>query len=128
MRSGESEGKCSCEGSEKSKGELLEVLIPETEIFDIRLSVSNRATVGETGGRAAYLWRILPARSDLSNMWINRDLSYIFANGAQFESILVQGPRQVGKSAFLEHYAGEKPILVVLDDLALLSDRANRAQ
>jgi predicted AAA+ superfamily ATPase len=58
-------------------------------------------------------------------MWINRDLSYIFANGAQLESILVQGPRQVGKSSFLEYYAPGKPRLVVLDDLALreLADR-----
>ncbi len=75
-------------------------------------------------------WQIPPDKSDLSNMWINRDLSYIFANGAQLESILVQGPRQVGKSSFLEYYAPAKPRLVVLDGLALreLADRANRAQ
>lgn len=52
-------------------------------------------------------------------MWVNRDLSHIFAASSTLECVLVQGPRQVGKSSFLEHYAPGAPKLVILDDLAL---------
>lgn len=52
-------------------------------------------------------------------MWIERDLGHIFEKKGLLESILIQGPRQVGKSSFLEHYAPGEPSLVELDDLAI---------
>jgi predicted AAA+ superfamily ATPase len=52
-------------------------------------------------------------------MWIERDLAYFFGLQKTLESVLIQGPRQVGKSSFLERYAPGKPSLALLDDLAL---------
>lgn len=54
-------------------------------------------------------------------MWIDRDLAGIFRNFALLEAVLVQGPRQVGKSSFLTEYAPGKPVLTQLDDLFLRS-------
>lgn len=52
-------------------------------------------------------------------MWIERDLSEIFTKLGLLEAILIQGPRQVGKSSFLERYAPTPHALAVLDDLSV---------
>ncbi len=55
----------------------------------------------------------------MPTIWIKRHLSQILSPTGLLEVVLVTGPRQVGKSSILEHYAPRSPELIELDDLSL---------